>query len=184
MGGSSLLQGSPDLPQPHPGCAEPTCPPTFILLIFLAAIRATPEGAMATGPAGLAGEELQGSEQSPGRVGLRDTAGSGQDGHGGGSAGVWGAVPCWVARTALEWLQRAGHRPGGAVGVHGDAGTQSGGSCSPAVLSPWAGTDGGDKNRDPKRMAEMSSASFGPRWQSQHSQAVGQLSVHYSFLKL
>lgn len=47
-------------------------------------------------------EELQrwceGSEQSPGQAGALgqhpDPAGSGHDGHGGGFAGAWGAIPC------------------------------------------------------------------------------------------
>lgn len=55
----ACCQRASNLPQPCPGSAEPTCPPIFILLVFLTSVSAIPEDAMATGPQGRLLEELQ-----------------------------------------------------------------------------------------------------------------------------
>lgn len=183
--GSCPAAGGPlDLLQPHPGCAEPTCPPTFILLIFLTGIRTIPEDAMATGLAGMAaggeaaapvrGLRALGVILSAAAVpgGCRMVSRLSQLGARLGRRWCWGCLGCHPMPALLA------QAPAGCGGLgahpevplacmgqwHGEYWypkplSRQRGSFCPTVPSSWAGQREAEVTQ--KRVAEMSCASLG-----------------------
>lgn len=126
---------------PHPGYAEPTCPPTFILT----GIRAIPEDAMATGLAGMAaGGEAAAPVQGLRALGL--ILGAAEcPGQAWGLPGGWGSQtrPVW-GKTRVEAVLQVPGVPScacsGLRSARAALGQQHGGHRFPESLSQRRGS--------------------------------------------